>query len=346
MSGRIRIAVDAMGGDYAPGEIVRGVMDALKEQPDIHVLLVGAENAIRSELKRYTYREDQVSIVPASEVIEMAEEPVAAIRKKKDSSIVVGLRLVRDGEADAFLSGGNSGAVMAGGQLITGRIRGIERAPFAALVPTETGVCLILDCGANVDSRPSQLVQFAQMGNIYMRDVVGIREPRVAILNIGAEEEKGNHLVKETFPLLRELRDIRFIGSCEARDVPAGYCDVLVCEGFCGNIMLKLYEGTASMLFSVIKEGLMSSLRAKIGAFLIKPALKKILKTYNADRYGGAPVLGLKGLVVKIHGNAKAVVVRNAVLQCVRFKEADIAEKIRQSIAAESSRPNNDIKGE
>ena len=342
---KVRIAVDVMGGDHAPSEIIKGVIASVNENKKIVALLVGREDAITSELKAYSYPEDQVKIIPASEQIEMAEEPVAAIRKKKDSSIVVGLRLVRDGEAEAFLSAGNSGAVMAGGQLITGRIRGIERSPFAALMPTEKGVCLVLDCGANVDSRPSHLVQFARMGSIYMSDVVGVKNPRVAILNLGAEEDKGNKLVKETFPLLKEVKDINFIGSCEARDIPAGACDVLVCEGFAGNIVLKLYEGVAATLLRSIKGALMSSLVSKIGALLIKPSLKGVLKTFNIDTYGGAPVLGLKGLVVKMHGNAKATVVRNAMVQCVKFSEEDIAGKIRRNIAQEQPETTN-AKGE
>ena len=340
----VRVAIDAMGGDYAPAEIVKGTVDALKERTQISAVLVGDENAIRRELGKGSWPEDRITIRHASETIEMAEPPVMAIRRKKDSSMVRGMQMVRDGEADAFISGGNSGAVMVGGQAIVGRIRGIERPPFAALMPTRKGVLLSLDCGANVDCRAEHLVAFARMGSIYMRDVVGIPNPRVGILNIGAEEDKGNALVKEAYPLLESCEDIHFTGSCEARDVTAGVCDVLVCDGFAGNIVLKMYEGVASTLLSAVKESLMSSLRSKIGALLIKPALKGTLKTFSTDSYGGAPVLGLKGLVVKIHGNAKAVVVKNAILQCETFCEQNITEKIKKNIAEENNTRKADEK--
>ena len=209
----IKIAVDAMGGDNAPGEIVAGAVDAVLAKPGIEVILVGQEQAVKQELSKYTYKKEQIQVVNASEVILTEEPPVNAIRKKKDSSIVVGMNLVKSGEADAFVSAGSSGAILVGGQVIVGRIKGVERPPLAPLIPTEKGVSLLIDCGANVDARPSHLVQFARMGSIYMEHVVGIKNPRVAIVNIGAEEEKGNALVKETFPLLKECRDINFIGS-------------------------------------------------------------------------------------------------------------------------------------
>ena len=214
-------------------------------------------------------------------------------------------------------------------------LKAIERPPLAPLVPTEKGVSLLIDCGANVDARPSHLVQFAQIGSIYMENIVGIKNPRVAILNIGAEEEKGNQLVKETFPLLKECPGINFIGSIEAREIPHGGADVIVCEAFAGNIVLKLYEGVAATLLSKVKEGLMSSLRSKIGALLIKPALKQTLKSFDASQYGGAPLLGLNGLVVKTHGSAKAIDVKNSILQCVTFKQQDINGKIKEHIIVE-----------
>ena len=203
--------------------------------------------------------------VDASEVIETGEPPVMAIRKKKDSSIVKGLNLVKDGVCDAFVSAGSSGAILVGGQVIVGRIKGVERPPLAPLFPTSKGFSLLVDCGANVDSKPSQLVQFAKMGTIYMRELMGIENPTVGIVNIGAEEEKGNSLVKETFPLLKECKDINFVGSVEARDIPEGPVDVMVCDAFVGNVILKLYEGTASTLMKIIKQSMMSSLRGKIG---------------------------------------------------------------------------------
>lgn len=332
MQESVKVALDAMGGDNAPGEIIKGAIDAVHMRQDIQVVLVGQEDVIREELSRYAYDEKQILIRQASEIIETAEQPVMAIRRKKDSSIVVGMNMVRQGEADAFVSAGSSGAVLVGGQVIVGRIKGIERPPLAPLIPTEKGVSLLIDCGANVDARASHLVQFAQMGSIYMEHVVGIRNPRVAIVNIGAEEEKGNALVKETFPLLKECSGIRFVGSIEARDIPQGVADVIVCEAFVGNVILKLYEGLSDTLIRVIKKGLTSTVKSKIGAALALPALKKTIKSFDASEYGGAPLLGLNGLVVKVHGSSKAKEVKNAVIQCVHFKEQDINEKIKSNI--------------
>ena len=331
----IKVALDAMGGDNAPDEIIKGAIEAVGLREDIKVFLVGKEELIREKLKAYSYREPQIEVVNATEVIETAEPPVAAIRKKKDSSIVVGMKLVKEGTADAFVSAGSSGAVLVGGQLLVGRIKGVERPPLAPLIPTEKGVSLLVDCGANVDARPSHLVQFAKMGSIYMEHVMGVKNPKVAIVNIGAEEEKGNALVKDTFPLLKECKDLNFIGSIEAREIPHGQADVIVCEAFVGNVILKLYEGVGAVLISKIKEGMMSSLRSKIGALLVKPALKQTVKSFDASEYGGAPLLGLNGLVVKTHGNSKAKEVKNSIIQCVTFKEQRINDKIRENILRE-----------
>ncbi|MCI8454402.1 MAG: phosphate acyltransferase PlsX [Lachnospiraceae bacterium] len=329
----IKIVVDAMGGDNAPGEIIKGAVDAVNEREDISVCLIGREEAIAEELKKHTFRQEQIEIKNATEVIDTGEPPVNAIRKKKDSSMVVGMNLVKTGEADAFVSAGSSGALLVGGQVLVGRLKGVERPPLAPLIPTETGVSLLIDCGANVDARPSHLVQFARMGAIYMEHVVGVKNPRVAIVNIGAEEEKGNALVKETYPLLKECPDIHFIGSIEAREIPHGGADVIVCEAFVGNVILKLYEGVGATLISMVKKGLMSSFRSKMGALLIKPALKETLKSFDATQYGGAPLLGLKGLVVKTHGNSKANEIKNSILQCISFKEQGINDKIKECLA-------------
>lgn len=329
------VAVDAMGGDNAPVEIVKGAIDAINRNSAVKVILVGKEDVVRSELSKYKYNEQQVEVVNTTEVIETAEPPVMAIRKKKDSSIVVALNLVKSGEADAFVSAGSSGAILVGGQLIIGRIKGVERPPLAPLIPTKKGVSLLVDCGANVDARATHLVQFAKMGSVYMENVIGIKNPKVAIVNIGAEEEKGNALVKETFPLLKECKDINFIGSIEARDIPNGDADVIVCEAFVGNVILKLYEGVGATLISKVKEGLMTSFRSKIGAILIKPSLKKVLKSFDASEYGGAPLIGLNGLVVKTHGSSKAKEVSNSIIQCVTFKEQNINEKIKEVIIKE-----------
>ncbi len=330
MADTVNVALDAMGGDNAPDEMIRGAIDAVNKAPDIHVCLVGQEEKINAFLSSCSYNREQISVVNATEVIETGEHPVNAIRKKKDSSIVKALGLVKSGEADAFVSAGNSGAILVGGQTIVGRIKGVERPPFAPLIPTAAGVSLLLDSGANVDARSSHLVQWARMGSIYMENVMGVKNPRVAIVNVGVEEEKGNALVKETFPLLKECPDINFIGSIEAREIPNGGADVIVCDAFVGNVILKLYEGVGSVLIKSVKKGLMSSFKSKIGALLIKDALKSTLKSFDASEYGGAPMLGLKGLVVKTHGNAKAKEVTTSILQCRKFKEQAINDKMNE----------------
>lgn len=334
MAETVRVVVDAMGGDNAPAEPVKAAVEAVAEREDIDVILTGRQDVIEKELSKFqNYPKERIQIVNTTEVIETAEPPVLAIRKKKDSSIVVGLNLVKKQEAEAFVSSGSSGAILVGGQVIVGRSKGVQRPPLAPLIPTQNGVSLLIDCGANVDARPEHLVQFAKMGSIYMENVVGVKNPRVGIVNIGAEEEKGNALVKETFPLLKECKDINFIGSVEARDIPAGVCDVVVCEAFVGNVILKLYEGVGATLISKVKAGMMQNLRSKIGALLVKPALKATLKSFDASQYGGAPLLGLKGLVVKTHGSSKAVEITNSIIQCVQFKQQNINEKIKEHIS-------------
>lgn len=337
MAELVKVALDAMGGDNAPAEIVKGAVEALNENDKLKVYTVGDETAIKAELAKYTYDASRLEIVHTTEVIETAEPPVMAIRKKKDSSIVKAMNMVKNKECDAFVSAGSTGAVLVGGQVIVGRIKGVERPPLAPLIPTKTGFSLLIDCGANVDARPSFLVQFAKIGTVYMENVMGIKNPKVAIVNIGAEEEKGNALVKETFPLLKACPDINFIGSIEAREIPSGQADVIVCDAFVGNVILKLYEGVGATLISKVKEGMMSTLRSKIGALLVKPALKQTMKSFDASEYGGAPLLGLNGLVVKTHGSSKAQEVKNTLIQCVTFKEQNLNEKIKQAVSKEEN---------
>lgn len=324
----ITIAVDAMGGDNAPAEPVKGALDALLENSSIHVILVGREEEIRTVLEenrdKYEKVRDRLQIRNATEVIETAESPTAAIQTKKDSSLVVTLKLVKDGTCSACVSAGNSGALLVGGQVIVGRIRGVKRSPLAPVIPTEKGPAILIDCGANLDAKPENLVQFARMGSVYMEKILKVENPRVAIVNVGAEEEKGNKLVKETFPLLKAQEDINFTGSIEAREIPAGGADVIVCDAFVGNVILKLYEGTGKLFYRLLKKAFLSSARAKLGAALSLPALKKALKAYDVTTYGGAPMLGLKGLVVKTHGSAVAKEFRTSILQCVDFHEEQI----------------------
>ena len=327
----MKIIVDMMGGDNAPLAVLEGTAQAVKEY-GVQILGVGNEELVRRTAADNNIPLDGIELVNCTEVIDMCDEPARAIRSKKDSSLVTAMKLVRNGEADAFVSAGNSGAVLVGGQLLVGKIKGVERPPLAPLIPTLKGVSLLIDCGANVDARPSHLVQFAKMGSIYMESVVGKKNPTVGIVNIGAEEEKGNALVKETFPLLKECPDINFIGSVEAREIPYGDVDVIVCEAFVGNVILKLYEGVAGALVKKIKSGMMANLKSKIGGLLVKPALKDTLKDFDTSEHGGAPLLGLKGLVVKTHGSSTSKEVCNSIIQCVTFKEQKINEKITSVI--------------
>ena len=337
MAEYVNVAVDAMGGDNAPLEIVKGAVEAVNESTHVKVFLTGQEAKINDELAKYSYRKEQIEVVSASEVIDMAEPPLMAIRRKKDSSMVKALNLVKDGVCDAFVSAGSTGAALVGGQVIVGRIKGVERPPLAPLIPTAGGCALLIDCGANVDARPSHLVQFAKMGSVYMESVMGVHNPRVAIVNIGAEEEKGNALVKETFPLLKNCPDINFTGSIEARDIPEGKADVIVCEAFVGNVILKMYEGVGGVLIKKVKEGMMTTLRSKIGALLVKPALKQTLKAFDLAQDGGEALGGPSAVVVKTHGSSKAVEIKNSILQCITFTEQNINQKIKEKITMEKN---------
>ena len=336
----VKVVVDAMGGDNAPVEIIKGAVDALlkTDKEDLELIFTGSEEVIRrvlddlrSDKDRKNYDNSRITIVNTTEVIETGEPPVAAIRAKKDSSMVVALKMVKEGKADAFVSSGSTGAILVGGQVIVGKLKGVKRTPLAPVIPTMNGGALLIDCGANVDARPEYLVQYAHMGSIYMKYVCGVENPKVGILNIGAEEEKGNALVKETYPLLKAEEDINFIGGIESKDMIEGKADVIVCDAFSGNIALKTYEATGSVLLGMLKTTLTDGLKNKIGAAIVYPALKSKLKKFDATQYGGAPMLGLKGLVVKTHGSAKAKEIGNAVLQCLDFSKEDIPGKISKA---------------
>lgn len=308
----MRIVVDAMGGDYAPQEPVAGAVLAVKKFLDIHIVLVGFRDLLENELAKHEYPKDRISIVPTTEVIEMNEAPATAIRKKKDSSITVGASLVKNNEAEAFVSSGNTGACMAAGLLKIGRIKGINRPAIATVMPNTKDLTVVLDSGANVDVGPEELTQFAMMGHIFAEKVFRKAHPRIGLLSIGEEEHKGNKLTHNTYTKLQNS-NLNFIGNVEGRDIFKNTVDVVVCDGFVGNIVLKTTEGIASTIFKLLKEEIKTSKLAKIGALLIKPALKRLKKRLDYSEYGGAPLLGLEGIVIISHGSSKAWAIYNAV---------------------------------
>ncbi len=328
MGDNVRIVIDTIGGDNGAAVCVKGAVKAVKKNPNISIILTGHADELNKLLASEKYDESGIEVINATEEISLHEKPVEAVRKKKESSLVIAMNLLKEGKADALISAGSSGAVLAGGQFIIGRAKGVKRAPLAPLIPTTGEPSLLIDCGANVDAKPEVLVQFAKMGSIYMESVMGVENPRVAIVNIGAEEEKGNALVKETYPLLKACTDINFIGNIEARQIPFGEADVVLTEAFVGNIILKLYEGIAKMILGELKGAIMASPKAKFGGMLIKESLLEMKSKFSASNKGGAPLLGLKGLVVKIHGNSKEEEVISAIEQCRAFVENDVSGKI------------------
>jgi len=330
--GMTTIAVDAMGGDDAPEAIVNGVIEALKAKSDIKIKLVGDRSQIESILLGQTYDLDRLEIIHAEDTISNEESPVLAIRRKKNSSLVIALNLVKEKQAEAIVSAGSTGAVLAGGTLIVGRIKGIERPALGTLLPNAHGMTLVIDAGANVDSKPRFLHQFAKMGSIYYESILGIGFPTVGLVNNGAEDKKGNILVKETFPLLKADKTINFIGNVEGRDVPSGKAQVVVCDGFVGNVILKLTEGLVTSLMEMIKSAILSTFISKIGGLLIKGAMKGMKKKLDYTEYGGAPLLGLEGLVVKAHGSSNAKAFKNAIFQCKTFADKKVKDKIKQSL--------------
>lgn len=335
----ITIALDVLGGDNAPSSNIDGALMALKQSQEVAVKLFGPMEVIEAELKkRGESLSERLMAVDAPEFISQEEHPVQAIQQKKESSMVKGLMAVKAGEADAFVSAGSSGAVLAGGQLKLGRIKGALRTPLATPIPTAKGVSLLLDCGANVDARPEWICQFARMGELYAKKLLGIKEPSVKLVNIGSESEKGNALIKSVKPMIESLEGLNYQGYIETREIPEGACDVIVTDAWTGNAILKLYEGTALTLIKLIKSAITSDTKSKIGALLIKDSLKGTLKMFDTSKYGGAPLLGLKGLVVKCHGNSKASEISAGILQCVDFVRAGINEELSKALLEDSER--------
>lgn len=326
----MRIAVDAMGGDYGLLATVKGSIDAVNEL-GVNVILVGNEEMVRRELLKNEYNGDNIEIINAEEVITNDEEPAMAIRRKKQSSMVIGLNLVKEGNADAFVSSGSTGALLTGGTLIVKRIKGVDRPALAIPYPTKKGISLLLDAGANTECKAKYLQQFAIMGSIYTEKILNIPNPKVSLVNIGTEEGKGNELSKEAYGLLKNA-NINFAGNIEARDIPEGETDVLVCDGFVGNIILKLTEGLAMSIFSLLKEEFTSSFTSKVGALLLKSGLRKFKKRLDYTEYGGAPLLGTRGVVIKAHGSSDAKAIKNAIKQANVFVENRIIERIEYEV--------------
>lgn len=340
----MKIVVDAMGGDNAPKAVIEGCVDAVNEY-GIEIVLVGDRKAISDELSGYTYDSSKIEIVHTSEVISNNEPPVMAIRKKKDSSIVVGLKLVKDGKGDAFISAGSTGALLTGATLIVGRIKGIDRPAIGPVLPGENGTFMIIDCGANAECKPKNLVQFGIMGTAYYKQVLKVDNPKVGLVNIGAEEEKGNELTKAAYQLLKGS-SLNFVGNVEPRDIPLGNVEILVCDGFVGNTVLKMYEGTASMLFHTLKRELMSSTKSKIGALMLKGSMKNIKAKFDYTEYGGAAFLGVDGGIIKAHGSSNAKAFKNAVKQAKLFVENGVLPEIKANIVGdEGSSDDNGIEG-
>lgn len=327
----MRIAIDAMGGDHAPKSVVEGALQAVSQDPSLTIVLVGDESAILQHLP--ATRPSGIEIHHTTEVIEAEDEPVRAVRRKKDSSMVVVMQLARDGKADAAISAGNTGALMTAGLLIAGRMAGIERPALAAFIPNVQGkASLLLDVGANVDAKPLHLLQYAVMGSVYAEKGMGIAQPRVGLLNVGTEETKGNELSKATYPLLALRKNIHFIGNVEARDVMQGTSDVIVCEGFAGNVLLKALEGCAATIFSQLKKEFTSSFLNKIAAAILKPGLVRFKKRMDYAEYGGAPLLGLNVPVFKAHGSSSALAIQNAILAAARYVENNVNGLIQREL--------------
>lgn len=328
----MKIALDAMSGDYAPVATIKGAIEALNENKNIKIILVGKEEVIKNELKKYKYDEERVEIKIADEIIDMTDDPIKAIKDKKNSSMNVCIDLVKDGFAEASVSCGNTGALLASSQLKLKRIKGVLRPAIAVPFPNKKGNTLFLDLGANADTKPEYLAQFAVMGSKYMEILANIKNPKVALLNIGEEETKGNELTREAFNLLKEEKNINFVGNIESTKIMDGDVDVVVTDGFTGNILLKTSEGVGKFIFHIIKESIMESFISKIAALILKKNFKKVKEKVDASEYGGAIFLGLNGLSIKAHGSSDYKAVKNALKVAAKFVEANFVEELRKTM--------------
>ncbi|MCQ2546718.1 MAG: phosphate acyltransferase PlsX [Clostridia bacterium] len=328
----MKIILDGMGGDHAPQEIVKGAVEAAAEISD-EIIIVGEPEAIKHELKKNKYKGQQISVVPAHDVITMHDSPVRAIRRKTDSSMVVGLNMLKDGEGDMFVSAGNTGALVVGARLILGRIRGIDRPALASIYPDMTGgePGMLVDAGASSESKARNLLEYALMGSTYVEKVWGRENPRVGLVNLGAEESKGTSVTKDAYQMLANSH-MNFVGNIEGRDVPKGACDVIVCDGFTGNVILKLTEGVSLSIFKLVKNSLMESLKSKIGGLLVKSNLTALKEEFDYEEYGGAPVLGVNRPVIKMHGSSNSKAVKSAILRGLPYARENVVEIIKQEM--------------
>ncbi len=327
----MKIVLDGMGGDHAPAEIVKGaVMAAGMIKHDIYI--VGKKDAIEAELRKNKFKGKNIKIISATEVITMDDSPVKAIRRKTESSMVVGLNMVRDGHGDIFISGGNTGALVVGSRMILGRIEGIDRPVLASIYPCLGGEpSLLVDAGASSEAKAQNLLEYGLMGSIYMEKVWGRENPRVGLVNLGIEESKGTSVTKDAYQKLKAA-SINFVGNVEAREVPVGACEVIVCDGFVGNVILKLTEGLAWNILKLIKNKLMRNIKTKMAALMLKSDLSSLKQDFDYEEYGGAPILGVNGPVIKIHGSSGANAVKNAIIKGIPYSEENVVEIIRQSM--------------
>jgi len=324
----MKILVDAMGGDRAPEEIVKGALEASKKF-NLDVILIGNKDKITPHLDKAG---SSLEIIHAEEVITNDEQPVTAIRKKKESSIVKGLKLLREGKVQAMVSAGSTGALMAGGLFVVGRMKGIDRPAIATVFPTSKGPMLLLDIGANSEVKPKNLVQFALMGSIYSEEILDIQNPSVGLMNIGVEEEKGNSTIKAAYSDLKQIKSINFIGNVEARDIFDGNVDVVVCDGFTGNIFLKTLEGFGTYIFKRLKEEVKSNITYSIGAMILKPALNNVKASLDYSEYGGAMFLGIDGVLIKCHGSSDSKAIANGIKAAYKFARTNISQKLKQNL--------------